>query len=125
MNSVLRASNGPLISTPGNVNIIGNVRQPNPTYARYFNTCYENSSGALAQSTGSAPACDALSPTPAYQQRLSYTTQLNSTVYQRSGTGCVAGCISTVHDPLKALAADSRRVDVAEYADFGGQVLAS
>jgi hypothetical protein len=80
LNSVLRASNGPLISAPGNVNIIGNVTQPNPTYARYFNTCYENVSGALVQSTASAPACDALSPMPAYQQRLAYTTQLNSTV---------------------------------------------
>jgi hypothetical protein len=80
LNSVLRASNGPLISAPGSVNVIGNVRQANPTYARYFNTCYENASGALVQSTASAPACDALSPMPAYQQRLAYTTQLNSTV---------------------------------------------
>jgi len=32
------------------------------------------------QSTASAPACDALSPTPAYEQRLSYTSQTNSNV---------------------------------------------
>lgn len=79
-NSVLHAANGGLISAPSNVNIIGPVYQPNPTYARYFNTCYENTSGSLVQSTASAPACDTLSPTPAYQQRLSYTTQTNSTV---------------------------------------------
>jgi hypothetical protein len=34
----------------------------------------------LVQSTASAPACDSLSPTPAYQQRLSYTSQENSNV---------------------------------------------
>jgi hypothetical protein len=32
------------------------------------------------QSTASAPACDSLSPVPAYQQRLAYTSQANSTV---------------------------------------------
>jgi Carboxypeptidase regulatory-like domain len=80
LNGVFRAANGNLVSAPGNVNIIGPVRQANPTYKRYFNTCYENSSGQLVTSTASAPACDALSPVPAYQQRLSYTSQLNSNV---------------------------------------------
>lgn len=80
LNSVLRAQNGPLISAPGNVDIIGNPSQANPTYARFINTCYENSAGVPVQSTASAPACDNLSPTPAYRQRLSYTTQTNSTV---------------------------------------------
>ena len=80
LNGVFRAQNGPLISTPGSVNIIGNPRQANPTYGRYINTCYENTSGALVASTSSAPACDALSPVPAYQQRLAYTSQNNSTV---------------------------------------------
>ena len=79
-NSVARFANGGLISAPSNVNIIGHVNQPNPTYGRYFNTCYENTSGKLVQSTASAPACDSLSPTPAYQQRLSYTSQENSNV---------------------------------------------
>lgn len=79
-NSVFRGVNGGLISAPSNVNIIGPVNQSNPTYARYFNTCYENTSGVLVQSTASAPACDALSPTPAYEQRLSYTSQTNSNV---------------------------------------------
>jgi hypothetical protein len=80
LNGVFRAANGGLISAPNNVNIIGPVTQAHSTYARYFNTCYENTSGALVQSTASAPACDSLSPTPAYQQRLSYTSQANSTV---------------------------------------------
>ena len=78
LNAVFRAENGPLVSAPGNVNIIGSVYQSNPTRARAVNTCYENTSGALVQSTASAPACDTLSPTPAYQQRLAYTTQSNS-----------------------------------------------
>jgi hypothetical protein len=78
-NSVFRAANGPLISAPGSINIIGSVTQANPTNQRFFNTCYENSSGALVQSTASAPACDSLSPSPAFQQRISYTSQSNST----------------------------------------------
>ncbi len=80
VNSVFRAQNGNLISAPGTVSIIGNTRQPNPTYSRYFNTCYENTSGALVASTATVPACDNLSPVPAFQQRLSYTSQVNSTV---------------------------------------------
>jgi hypothetical protein len=79
-NSVFRAINGPLLSAPGNVNIIGQVQQTNPTDARYINTCYENTSGVTVATTASAPGCDALSPTPAYQQRLSYSSQANSTV---------------------------------------------
>ncbi len=78
LNGVMRAANGNLIAAPSNVNIIGKVNQPNPTYSRYFNTCYENTSGALVATTTSAPGCDAQSPTPAYQQRLPYTSQGNS-----------------------------------------------
>jgi hypothetical protein len=80
LNSVLRAQNGNLISAPGSVDIIGSPRQASPTYARYINTCYENTSGVPVQSTTSAPACDSLSPIPAYRQRLAYTTQNNSNV---------------------------------------------
>jgi hypothetical protein len=80
LNGVLRAQNGNLISAPSNVDIIGNPRQSNPTYGRYFNTCYQNTAGVNVLSTASAPACDALSPNPAYRQRLAYTTQHNSTV---------------------------------------------
>ncbi len=79
-NSVFRAVNGGLIGAPSNVNIIGPVAQAHPTYARYFNTCYENASGALVATTASAPGCDALSPNPAYQQRISYTSESNSNV---------------------------------------------
>jgi hypothetical protein len=80
LNSVLRAQNGPLLNAPSNVDIIGNPRQSNPTYGRYFNTCYQNTSGVNVASTASAPACDTLSPTPAFRQRLAYTTQYNSPV---------------------------------------------
>ena len=80
VNGVLRALNGGLLSAPSSVNIIGRTNQPNPTYSRYFNTCYENTSGALVNTTSQAPACDALSPTPAYQQRPNFTSQTNSTV---------------------------------------------
>jgi hypothetical protein len=79
-NSVAHIANGGLISAPSNVNIIGPVNQPNPTYARFFNTCYENTLGQPVETSSAGPACDALSPTPAYQQRLAYTTQTNSTV---------------------------------------------
>jgi Carboxypeptidase regulatory-like domain len=77
-NGIFRAQNGNLISTPGNVDIIGNPAQSNPTNGRFINTCYENTSGQLVASTSSAPACDNLSPNPAYRQRLQYTSQNNS-----------------------------------------------
>lgn len=80
LNAVFRAANGNLINAPSNVDIIGPLVQKNPTYSRYFNTCYQDTNGNLVASTASAPACDALSPTPAFRQRLSYTTQHNSSV---------------------------------------------
>jgi hypothetical protein len=79
-NSVFRAANGPLISAPGSVNIIGPVSVGNPTNSRFINTCYLNSSGAMVMTTPSAPACDSTSSVPAYEQRISYTSQLNSNV---------------------------------------------
>lgn len=69
-NSVLRAQNGSLISAPSNVNIIGNPSVSNPTYNHYFNTCYLDASGVqhdCSQDTA-----------PAFQQRISYTTQSNT-----------------------------------------------
>lgn len=78
LNGVLRMEDGPLVSAPGGVDIIGNVRQSNSTDARYINTCYENPEGVKVMSTPSAPACDNLSPNPAYRQRLAYTSQYNS-----------------------------------------------
>ncbi|RRA50171.1 TonB-dependent receptor [Acidipila sp. EB88] len=77
-NTVARFENGPLIAAPANVAIIGNPQQANPTYGRYLNTCYENTAGEMVASTASAPACDSLSPVPAYRERLAYTTQYNS-----------------------------------------------
>jgi hypothetical protein len=50
-NGVFRAQNGNLISTPVNVDIIGNPAQSNPTYGRFINTCYQNTSGQLVPST--------------------------------------------------------------------------
>jgi hypothetical protein len=87
LNGVLRMANGNLISAPGTVNIIGPTGQPNRTYNRFINSCYENSSGTpvattINTTTGAIinPGCDAQSPTPAYIQRAPFTTQTNSTV---------------------------------------------
>jgi hypothetical protein len=80
LNAVFRDENGPLVNAPGGVNIIGNIYQPNPTAARYFNTCYLNPAGTPVLTTATAPGCDSQSPTPAFQQRLAYTSQTNSTV---------------------------------------------
>lgn len=78
MNGIMRAQNGNLISAPSGVDIIGDPKQKNPTYGRYINTCYQNTNGVNVVSTASAPACDSLSWTPAFKQRLSYTTQRNN-----------------------------------------------
>jgi hypothetical protein len=80
LNGVFRAQNGNLISAPGSVDIIGPVGVSNPTYDRFFNTCYQKADGTMVMTTASAPACDSASSTPAYRQRLAYTTQNNSTV---------------------------------------------
>jgi hypothetical protein len=83
LNSVMRFSNGQLLNAPGNVNIIGNYRQPHWSLLRQFNTCYENTAGTPVNSVANGTyntitACDALSPTPAFIQRLPYTSQTNS-----------------------------------------------
>jgi Carboxypeptidase regulatory-like domain/TonB dependent receptor len=75
LNGVLRMANGNLISAPGGVNIIGPTGVANRTYSHYINTCYLNTSGTPV--VGSA-ACASSTSTPAYQQRLSFTTQSNS-----------------------------------------------
>ncbi len=77
MNTVLRAQNGNLVNNPGNVTPLSNPRLANPTYHRSFNTCYLNAAGVPVQSTPNAPACDSLSPTPAYQQHLAFTLNNN------------------------------------------------
>jgi hypothetical protein len=55
---------------------------------RQFNTCYENSTGAPVPTvpnsnglTNTSTACDAQSPTPAFQQRPSYPTQQTNSPY--------------------------------------------
>jgi Carboxypeptidase regulatory-like domain len=87
LNGVMRFSNGQLLNAPSNVNIIGNYKQPNWSLLRQFNTCYENTAGtpqptvpnsANGGATNTITACDSQSPTPAFQQRLSFTSQTNS-----------------------------------------------
>lgn len=93
LNTVVRMSNGPLISAPGNVDIIGNYRQPSESIGREFNTCYQsqnivNNVAVVANvnttyngsGVPTITACDAQSSTPAFRQRLSYTSQSNSNV---------------------------------------------
>ena len=67
LNGVFRAQNGPLISTPGNVNIIGNPRSGQvPPMAAYINTCYENTARrALWLQPLPLPLATQLSPVPA------------------------------------------------------------
>jgi hypothetical protein len=86
VNSVARFSNGSLVNAPGNVNIIGNYKNPAWTLTRQFNTCYENTAGVVqntvTNSSGiiTSTGCDGTSSTPAFVQRLGYTSQSNSPV---------------------------------------------
>jgi hypothetical protein len=89
LQSVARLSNGPLVGAPGNVDIIGNPVQGNQSYTRAFNTCYQNTSGVnvntvVSTTTGlpTLTGCDAQSSTPAFRQRLNFTSQNNSNVLQ-------------------------------------------
>lgn len=99
VSGIVRDENGPLIALPGNVSVIGSLAQPNSSSTRFFDTCYLNTVGVAVQSTPTAPGCDAQSPTPAFQQRLAFTSQVNSTV-------------SGLRVPLKAL------VDAAMFKKF-------
>jgi hypothetical protein len=74
LNGILLMANGNLISAPGSVNIIGPTGVANRSYNHYINTCYENTSGVPVVGTG---ACSSTTDTPAYIQRLSFTTQTN------------------------------------------------
>jgi hypothetical protein len=93
LNSVIRMTNGPLVSAPGGVDIIGDYRQPNQSLTREFSTCYQTQtivSGVVdianvnsTYNSAGVPTvvgCDAQSPSPAFRQRLAYTSQSNSTV---------------------------------------------
>ncbi len=93
--SVIRFANGLLVSAPSNVDIIGNYYQPNANLFRTFNSCYQqqavnSTTGAVTvtqvnstqNSTGAyntVTACDSESPSPAFRQRIAYTSQNNST----------------------------------------------
>lgn len=84
-NAVMRAYNGTLVSNPGGVTWLSNPNIGGHNYQRYFNTCYENSSGQL-MITGvntSAPACRSANDSPAFRQNLSFT--LNSTSPSMTG----------------------------------------
>jgi hypothetical protein len=94
LNSVVRMTNGALIGAPGNVDIIGDYHQPGANLFRMFNTCYNtytinyatNSvvyspvSTKFVNGNSTVIACDAKSPTPAFQSRIPYTSQSNSSV---------------------------------------------
>jgi hypothetical protein len=96
LHGVLRAYDGVLISNPGAVgnttsnggsqygNSLTYTQLVNPrtayrTYARYFNTCYLNQSGAMVMTSVNAstgvitPGCDSLTSTPAFQQNWNFT----------------------------------------------------
>ena len=78
LNSVFRAQNGNLITAPTNADIIGDPHVANPTYSRFFNTCYQTPAGVNVLSTSSAPACDSATSTPAFRQRYTYDVQQSS-----------------------------------------------
>ena len=93
LNSIVRMSNGPLVNAPTGIDVIGNYRQPNQALTREFNTCYQTQtivSGVVnianvntTYNSSGLPTivgCDAQSSTPAFRQRLAYTSQSNSTV---------------------------------------------
>jgi hypothetical protein len=81
MNSILRAQNASLVSTPGGS--ITRISTPHSTigqpYTRFFNTCYADSTGknvaTVLNTDGSikTPGCDAQSPNPAFQQNVAFT----------------------------------------------------
>ena len=73
LNTVLRETNGTLVSTPGSgYTQISNPHISNPTYGQYFNTCYQtvsivNNQPVYANKVGTG-ACASASSTPAFQQ---------------------------------------------------------
>lgn len=93
LQGVLRAYNGPLVPAPGSSTGIAynagsnsgttwtelqNPKSSYRSYSRYFNTCYENSAGALVYTTVSAsgaitPGCDSITSTPALRANPQFT----------------------------------------------------
>jgi hypothetical protein len=95
VNPVIRFSNGPLISAPGNVDIVGDYHQPGANLFRTFNPCYQqvavSGTGAVSYTQvntkpdptntfNQVTACDSRSPNVAFRQRAPFTSQNNSTV---------------------------------------------
>jgi hypothetical protein len=96
LNTVMRFANGLLVNAPSNVDIIGNYYQPNASFFRAFNPCYQTqqvngSTGVVTASNvatvlasnnlyNTVTACDSPTSTPAFRQRIAYTSQNNSTV---------------------------------------------
>lgn len=86
LNTVMRAQNGSLISEPSGVIQIGDPLYMAPrTFQRMFNTCYEDVTGKLVNTSFSqsgavsVQGCDAASPqsNPVYRQRYQYTVATN------------------------------------------------
>ena len=90
LQGVLRANNAPLISNPGSTGgsqygtsqtytQLASPKAAYRSYSRYFNTCYENSSGALVYTTVSGsgaivPGCDSTNGNiPAFKANPSFT----------------------------------------------------
>jgi hypothetical protein len=94
LHSIARFTNGNMVGAPGNVDIIGNYHQAGASLLREFNTCYQTTTivsnaavianvNTKLDSTGTfntVTACDSQSSTPAFRQRLAYTSQSNSSV---------------------------------------------
>lgn len=72
LNTVLRETNGTLVSSPGGYTQIANPKLSKPSYGQYFNTCYQtvsivNNSPVWTNKVGTG-ACASASSTPAFQQ---------------------------------------------------------
>ena len=72
LNTVLRETNGTLVSSPSGYTQIANPKLSNPTFGQYFNTCYQtvsivNNQPVYANKVGTG-ACASASSTPAFQQ---------------------------------------------------------
>lgn len=95
LHSIVRFTNGNLVGAPGNVDIIGDYHQAGASLLREFNTCYQsasvsgtgvvtyanvNTSQDSTKTYNTVTACDSQSSTPAFRQRIGYTSQSNSNV---------------------------------------------
>jgi hypothetical protein len=72
LNTVLRETNGTLVSSPSGYTQIANPHLSNRSYGQYFNTCYQtvsivNNSPIWTNKVGTG-ACASTSSTPAFQQ---------------------------------------------------------